>query len=148
MVHVHHDLPAHPTWNVIVFDLPVLKRTVLLIDRRKEGRDIDPGKFGRLMQKVLPAVDPLLFHALIETDDVNIVDLPLSQEEHVKKRGDGLRIIGAWTASDDDGIFLAAVFSQEGNLTQIQDLQDVGVTHLILDGDAQEVLIPDCCLGF
>ena len=99
-----------------------------------EGGNIHAGNFCDGMQDLRTA---LLFgaHRFIEIHDLVVTCLALAHVEEVKERGQGLRIIGAGTAANYDRVVLATVFCIDRNARQIQDLEDIRITHFVLQGD-------------
>ena len=90
----------------------------------------------------------LLFVTTIELDQFAVPCLALTYIENVEEIRNGLRIVGAGTAADNDRILVAAILRKERNLRQIENLKDVCVAHFILDGNAKEIKFLDGILGF
>ena len=73
--------------------------------------------------------------------------LALSDIKQIKKVRNGLRIVGTGAAPYDDGAVVPPLCRKQWNLGQIQYLQDVGITHLVLNGDPQKIHILHRFLG-
>ena len=68
--------------------------------------------------------------------------------KNIKEISQGLRVIGAGAAADHDGVFLRTLGSKQRNAREVQHLKDIGVAHLILDREAEEVELLHGILGF
>ena len=100
--------------------------SVLMVFHIVKGRNIDTFNLGGLFQEFTAA--PALFLIFfIAVHQFEINRLSLTDIEHVEEIGQGLRIIGAGAASDDNGITLRPVRRVKRNLCQIQNLQNVRV---------------------
>ena len=88
-------------------------------------------------------IGALVLHLDVEADDLGEHLLALTDVEEVEEIRHGLGVIGAGAAADDQGAVLAAVSRAEGDLCQLQHIEDGGVAHLILEGEAQEVEVHD-----
>ena len=95
------------------------------------------------MEKGGAGVGALVLHLDIQADDLGEHLLALTDVEEVEEIGHGLGVIGAGTAADDQRAVLATVRGSEGNVGQLQHIEDGGVAHLVLEGEAQEVEIGD-----
>ena len=78
-------------------------------------------------------------HFLVGLHHLVVADLALADVEEVEEVGDGLGVVGAGAAADDQRTVLASFRGQEGDPGQVQDLEDVAVGQLIPQGDAQEI---------
>ena len=70
-----------------------------------------------------------------------VLGFPLSDIKQVKEISDRFRVIDAGTAADHKGHVLPAIRRQKWNPGKLQHLQNIGITHLILDGDAEKIHI-------
>ena len=84
----------------------------------------------------------------IEIQKLIIDDLALSHVEQVKERRNRLRIIGAGAAADYNRIAVTAVRGAKRNLREFQDLQNIGIAHLVLQCDAEKIAFPHGTLTF
>ena len=123
------------------------KRSVLIVFRIVKGRDIHAGKLSRFLQEIHPAaaIFPVF---LIDIEQAVILGLPFSDIEQIKKLRQGLRIVSAGTTADHNGICFRPVAGMEGNSRQVQNLENIGITHFILKGDSQKIKILDRILAF
>ena len=111
-------------------------RSVFFIRHLIEGRHIDSRQSAPLSLKI-PVLAAALCPSLLYKDPaVGIIDrFTLSDIEQIKELCQRLRIVGAGTAADHNRIILGTVYVHAAGSGQIQDLQDIGITHLILDRD-------------
>src|SRR5699024_2398338 len=84
---------------------------------------------------------------LIGIQKLIINGLALSNVKKVKKVSQRLWIDGTWASSDDNRIFFCTILAEQRNTRKIQYLQNVGIAHLILDRNAEEIKFPDRILG-
>ena len=94
---------------------------ILMISGLIEPGGIHSGQFRSPAQKFFSAglLVPTLF---IEIDQRTILGLSLSDIENIKEIRNGLRIVGAGTAADDDRTVIPTFCSQQRNARQIQNL--------------------------
>ena len=107
---------------------------------------IDAGDVRAHAQVVLPGQArrlPLLVHV----DGLEGLHLAVADGEHIDKGHQRLRVERAGTAADDEGSVMP-VLAPKRYARQVQRLQDVREAHLVLEGDAQQVVIPDRRAGF
>ena len=146
IVHVPHHLTLHLLRDSFAYRAEGCQRPVRIVFGTVKLRDVDPRHRGRGLQEFLPAFSRRLIF-FIEVDQTVIDHLSLSDVKHVEEGGNGLGIIGAGTAADDQRVRLRPVLRPERDPGKLQDLEDVGVAHFILDGDSQEIAFPDRPLG-
>ena len=79
---------------------------------------------------------------------MEIFGLTFANIKNIKEISQGLRVIGAGAAADHDGVFLRTLGSKQRNAREVQHLKDIGVAHLILDREAEEVELLHGILGF
>ena len=124
----------------------------------KNGKDFMMGNtIGAVsyLQILAPELTDRMLAEFLDMDRNLIVNLHIqsldrlsfSDIEQVKKLCQRLRVISAGASADHDGILPGPFFCVQRDSRQIQNLQDIGVAHLILDGDAQEVKLPHRILG-
>ena len=75
----------------------------------------------------------------VNVHEIIIDRLALSDIEHIEERRQRFRVIRTRAAADDKRRILPAVFGVNTDLRQIKELQNIRVTHFILDGNGQEV---------
>ena len=85
---------------------------------------------------------------LIKVHQMEIFGLTFANIKNIKEISQGLRVIGAGAAADHDGVFLRTLGSKQRNAREVQHLKDIGVAHLILDREAEEVELLHGILGF
>ena len=79
----------------------------------------------------------------IEVQKLVIDHLALAHVEKIKEGGNRLRIVGTGAAADHNGIPVTAIRRAERNLRKFEHLQNVGVAHLVLQGDAEKIAFLD-----
>ncbi len=147
MFHVFHDLFSDRRRDALLHREKALYGTVLPVICLIKPGHIDTREPGGPAQEFHPA--KLLFPALfVQSHQLPVPGLPFSQVKHVKEIRQGLRIIGTGAASNDNGTVLPSLQGIQGNLGQVQNLQDIGIAHFILYGYAQKIKILHRILGF
>ena len=140
-VHVLHHLARHDRRDVLVFRRKGTERPVRSIGDFVERRNIDPGDRGSSTKKLLSA--PLLvFETDIQIQEVIVDHLPFANIEQIEKGSDGLRVVGAGTASDHQRVLFCPFLRVQRDPGELQHLQDIGIAHLILQCDAEEIAFP------
>ena len=140
MIHVHHDFLRDPFRN----SRAVWKKggdcSVLLICHIVEYGCIDSRKFCSSLQKFQTA--PAFFaDFLIQLKQSIILGFSLTDIKQIEKLCQRLRIIGAGTSANHNGIVLVSVRCVERNPTQIQYLKNIGVAHFVLNGNSKKIKI-------
>ena len=129
--HIHHNLFENGVRRLIIQLTALFDRAVFLIDLFIKPRHIDTGNLGGTFQKV-QAGTAIFSVCQIPVKKGTVLGLALSDIEQIEEISDGLRVITAGAAANDDGHGFISVFCKKGNLRQIQYLQDIGVAHFIL----------------
>ena len=75
-------------------------------------------------------------HLISDDLQMEVRSFSLSDVEEIKKFRDRFRIVAAGSAANHDRIFFGTVFCKQRNPGQIQHLQDVCITHFVLQRDA------------
>ena len=145
-VHVHHQLFGDGLPRVGIVGGEGANGSVLVVGYVVKGRHVDPRDLCRQLQETLPPAPgrPVL---LITVHQFEIHGLALADIEQVEEVGQRLRVVRAGASADHDGIVFTPLTGVQRNLGQLQHLQDVGVTHLVLQGDAQKVKVLHRFLG-
>ena len=144
--YIHHHLLVDPLPGMRIYRRKRGQCSVFMVGSLVEERHVDPFNLRCSLQVVLSGTTTF-FHFLIGVQQLVVDRLSLSDIEKVKEFCQRLRIVGAGSPSDHNGVFPGPVRGVQRDPGQIQDLQDIGITHLILDGDPQEVKVPDGILG-
>ena len=84
----------------------------------------------------------------IKIQKLIVHSLSFSDIKDIEKLRQRLRIVRAGAASDHNRILLCTIRCMERDMAQIQDLKNIGITHLKLNGNAQEIKLSDRILGF
>lgn len=85
---------------------------------------------------------------LIKIEQGVVLRLSLADIKQVKEIRQRFGIVRAGTAADHDRIVFLAVVRMQRDVRQIKHLQDIGITHLILDRNTKKIKIMDGILRF
>ena len=105
-----------------------------------EGRNVYTGDFGHFQQELILA-PALGFGFVVERNDLHGNILTLAQGEEIDKLRQRFRIVGADTAGKDDVFQIMAVCALQRHTCQIQHIQDIGIGHLVADGEGDHIEI-------
>ena len=100
-----------------------------------------------LFQKIQTG-SAVLFIFQIRVEKLVVHNLTLSDVKQVEKWGDWLRIVRTRAAADDDRVLAGTLHRMQRDSGKVERLQNVRITHLILQGDKQEILVFHRLLGF
>ena len=106
-----------------------------------DARQLGGGPKKRLLGPALPPGPAVQLHQL--HGDV----LPLAQAYQVDEVGDGLGVVHGGAPGDDQGGQGRAVGAVNGNVCQVQHIQDGGKGHLIAHGEGHDVKVRDGLAG-
>ena len=118
-----------------------------MVRNRIQRRHIDSGNGRRHLQEIFPGCSGG-FPSLIQIHQFKIVGLSFSDIEQIEEVSQRFRIVGTGAAADHKRMFFGTFRRHQRDLRQIQDLKNVGIAHLVLDRDAQEIKILHRILGF
>ena len=109
-----------------------------------------PGNMpGRVQKKFLPGCRLFLASPCTDSSSGPVLCLALADVKQVKKIRQRFRVVAAGAAADDDRVCLMyAPLPDSGIPAQIQDLQNICITHFVLQGNAEKVKIFHRILGF
>ena len=112
-----------------------------------EAGNVNAGNLCNLGQKLL--LGPVLgLGAVIQGNNFYGTVLALTEGEKVKEISQRLGIEGTHTACKDDIFQPLAVLGMQGDTCQIHHVQNVGVGHLVADGESHHVKILHRGLAF
>ena len=114
------------------------ERAVLVVGHVIKGRNVNPFQLRQVPQNVdarkasFPPVpdhvDQFVHHVLAVAD-----------HKGVDEGCQGLGVKGAGAARHHDGVLFGPVLPTDGHPAQVQHLQDVGIAHFVLQGEADNV---------
>ena len=117
-------------------------RRVIL--RLVEGRHIDAVHVEQARQETAPpARTPRRVPRDEGVRDLENDFLAFSDDKEVEEVRDRLDIIDAWTAADDERRILAAHGRIEWDARKVEHIEHIGVDHLVLEGESEEVKCMD-----
>ena len=116
----------------------LLQSAVISIDVVIEGGHIDPRDLRSFPQE-LGLVPARLLGPVVELEDFDGALLSLAEGEEVDKVGQRLRIVHTGAAGKDEVFEARPVRRSQGHPGQLQHMEDVGVAHLIADGEGDQV---------
>ena len=147
MLHIHLDL-FHDRLRCLLHDrLKVCQSSVFVVGRLIKHRHIDPRDLCSTLQKCHSVLSGL-FPFLVFIHHATVLRLPLADVKHVKEIGDRLRIVAARTSTDHKRILHRPFLCLKWDPGKIKNLQNIGITHLILQRDPEKIKIPDRLLRF
>ena len=136
-VQIPHDALAHNGGSRVVDGMEVREGAVVVIAYLIESGNIDALDPGQCPQGV-QAGKPRLFALAHAGNGLHHHFLAVADLEHVHKGGQGLGIVSAGTARHDDGAVLT-IPGIQGDPSQVQHLQHVGIAHFILQGEPHDI---------
>ena len=146
VIHIAYNLFCHHRHGMAVIGPEAFNGPVFLVGNIIKCRHIDTGYLCCQLQETVSVPASFLIF-LVPVHQLKINGFPFADIEYVKEFSQWLRIVGAWSSAYYDGMLLCPVTCVKGNLGQIQYLEHVGVAHLILQGDSQEIKILHRILG-
>ena len=114
--------------------------TVFLICVFIERRHINAGNLGNL-QKERFLAPTLRLCTVIQCNDLRGDLLAFTQSKEVNKVSQGFRIKGTYTAGKHNIVQTLSVLCVERNTCQRQHIEDIGVAHLVADGDGDHIKV-------
>ena len=99
-----------------------------------------------LFQEILTG-SAVLFIFQIRVEKLVVHNLTLSDVKQIEERSDRLRVVRT-RAADDDRVLVGTLHRMQRDSGKVERLQNVCITHLILQGDKQEILVFHRLLGF
>ena len=136
IVEIHHDFLCNLCRNTLLGRDKRCDCPVLFIGYFIQGRHVHAGHFPRRAQKKFLTAAAFFFYFFIDVQQLPVRSFSLSDVEEIKKFRDRFRIVAAGSAANHDRIFFGTVFCKQRNPGQIQHLQDVCITHFVLQRDA------------
>ena len=123
------------------------KGTVRIVAMLVERGYIHTGDLGNFMKECIltPAFS---LGTVVQRHDLHSDVLALTQREEVNKVRQRLRIVSADTARKDDILQVVPVTAVQRNARQIQHIQDIGIGHLIANGEGDHIKILHRILTF
>ena len=120
---------------------------VVVIGHIVKGRDIDTVQPGSGAEKIglAPA---LAAGAAVELHQLHGDVLALAQADQIDEVGQGLGVVHGGAAGDDQRGQAGAVRGVEGNVGQVQHIEDGGKGHLVANGEGHNVIVGDGVAGF
>jgi len=115
-------------------DLP--DPTVRMVTDFKVRRDVDTLDTSEMLEKILPLPETIF---LEKVGDFFNDFLTVPDDKEIEKIGKRFRIEGTRAAPDDEGIGETPFRRKEGNSREIQHVQDIGITHFILEGEPDDI---------
>ena len=112
-----------------------------------ELRYVNARDLACLFQKIQTG-SAVLFIFQIRVKKLVVHNLALSDVKQVEEWGDWLRIVRTRAAADDDRVLVGTLHRMQRDSGKVERLQNVRITHLILQGDKQEILVFHRLLGF
>ena len=100
-----------------------------------------------LFQEILTG-SAVLFIFQIRVKKLVVHNLALSDVKQIEERSDRLRIVRTRAAADNDRVLVGTLHRMQRDSGKVERLQNVCITHLILQGDKQEILVFHRLLGF
>ena len=100
-----------------------------------------------LFQKVQTG-STVLFIFQIRVKKLVVHNLSLSDVKQIEERGDWFRIVRTRAAANDNRIFFGTFHCMQRNTCEVKCLQNIGITHFILQGDKQKIFVFHRLLGF
>ena len=116
---------------------------VLMVGHIVQRRHIDAAQGGKALHAFFAGLAGFL---PFQDGAVHLDDglLAIADHKGVDEVRQGLRVEGTGPAGHHDGIFPAAVLPQQRNAAKLQHGQDVGIAHLILQGEAHHIKLIQC----
>ena len=136
IVEIHHDFLCDLCRNTLFGRYKRSDRAVFLVGNFIQGRHVHAGHFPCRAQKKFLTAAAFFLYFFIDVQQLPVRGFALSDIEKIKKFRNRFRIVAAGTAADHDWIFFRTILCKQRNAGQIQYLQDVCVTHFILQRDA------------
>ena len=121
--------------------------TVWGVGDRIQGGHIEPGNLGGLLEE-LRLGPPLPLGFAVELDHLHGDVFPLAERDDIHEGGQGLWVIHAGAAGDHQRGQAGAVLAAQGNPSQVQHVEYIGVGHLIAQGKADDVKLRDRVTAF
>ena len=120
---------------------------VVVIGHIVKGRNVDAVQLGSGAEKIglAPA---LAAGAAVELHQLHGDVLALAQADQIDEVGQGLGIVHGGTAGDDQRGQAGAVRGVEGDVGQVQHIEDGGKGHLVANGEGHNVIVGDGIAGF
>ena len=120
---------------------------VVVIGHIVKGRDIDTVQSGSGAEKIglAPA---LAAGAAVELHQLHGDVLALAQADQIDEVGQGLGVVHGGAAGDDQRGQAGAVRGVEGDVGQVQHIEDGGKGHLVANGEGHNVIVGDGVAGF
>ena len=123
------------------------KGAVRIVGMLVERGYIHTGDLGNLKQERILA-PAFSLGTVVQRHDLHSDVFALAQREEVNKVRQRLRIVSTHTAREDDVLQVVPVTAVQRNACQIQHIQDIGIGHLIADGEGDHIEILHCILTF
>ena len=142
LVKVGHHVLDDGAGYALLRRLKGLQRAVLVVGCLIEAGHIDAAEPRQPAQAFLSG-NALSLARLHHVDGLQRADFAVSNGKRVDEMIQRLRIERARAARNDDRIVPGAVLAVQRNAGQIEELQDVGIAHLILQRNAQHVKAAD-----
>ena len=114
IIHIDHQLLCNGGRNTRGIWFKFCNRAILMVGHIVKHGDVNTRQLGCSLQEC-PAVSAVIPNLLIQIKEIVILSLSLSDVEHIKERGQRLRIVGAGTASDYNGIIFLSVLCMKRN---------------------------------
>ena len=137
-IEIGNHVLDHRARHALLLRLERGQRAVLVVGRLIQAGHVDAAKMRQPAQAFL-ARYALGLARLHHVDRLQRADLAVADGESIDEVMQRFRIERARTARDDDGILPGAILAVQRDAGQIENLQDVGVAHLVLERDAQHV---------
>ena len=128
-------------------DLHGGKGAVRVILRGIEARHIDAIDLGHLPEEFLLAPSGIL-RFLIKGNDFHSDVFSLADGEKVDEIRQGLRVEGTNATGKNHVFQTVTIFGMQGDTSQIQHIENIGIGHLIADGEGDHVKIRHRVLAF
>ena len=145
-VQILNDALSHGTRRAVQRnDLP--QDAVFVIAVLVERGDIDAVQ-PRCLAQEMRLVPDLRLCLCVERENLYGELLAFAEGEEVDELCQRLRIVGAGAAGKHDVAQSLPILRMQGDAGKIQHVQDVGVAHLIADGEGDQIKVPYGLLTF
>ena len=140
LIKVTDDLLGDLLRDVIINRRVCLDGAILVVaDLVKRGNVHTGNGLGGFVQKRLTGIATFVLHFYVKAHDRGEHILTLTNVKQVKKVGNRLGVIGAGTATNNQGILLAAILGAQRQLRKGKHIEHVCVTHFVLQGKADKI---------
>ena len=148
-VHIFDNTFFNHSRSSFVYYFYFCNETIFVVNGFVEARYIDTFNLNNFIQETLTTTKLASFlPSFVSFHNFNHNFFAFTDDGKVKEVSQRFRIVNARTTYDNEGVVIFTVCSQDGNIAQVQHIQNISVGKFVLQGKTYNITFCQSFLGF